>query len=115
MVQVMKISSAFGGVNDCLSTGALPIEEPSPTLVKEIVSNFIQHLKYRPADPFIPVETTTTYKSLCSEFSAYDNGGKWFEAIRLESSTMAEVSQIDGIQIKSVKFDSFLILTSQKK
>ena len=93
MVQIMKISSAFGDVDDCLSTSALPNqEEPSPTLVKEIVSNFIQHLKYRPIDPFIPVETTTTYKSLCSEFSAYDDGGKWFEAMCLESSTIAEVS-----------------------
>ena len=94
MAQVLKTSSAFGDVDHCLSTGALPIdiEEPSPTLVKEILSNFIQHLKYRPIAPFIPVETTTTYKSLCSEFSAYDNGGKWFEAILLESSTMAEVS-----------------------
>ena len=95
MAQVLKTSSAFGDVDDCLSTGALPIdiEEPSPTLVKQILSNFIQHLKHRPiAPPFIPVETTTTYKSLCSECSAYDNGEKWFEAILLVSATMAEVS-----------------------
>ena len=94
MVQVLKISSTLGDVDDCLSTRALPIdsEEPSLTLVKEILSNFIQHLKYRPMDPFIPVETTTTYKSLCSEFSAYNNDSKWFEAICLDSSTIAEVS-----------------------
>ena len=91
MVQVVK-TSAFENVDGSLSARALPNEDQSPTFVKEIFANFIQHLEYRPLDPFIPVDTTTTYKSLCSEFSAYNNGGKWFEALCLESSTMAEVS-----------------------
>ena len=92
MVQVVK-ASAFENVDArALPTGNDSEQDQSPTFVKEIFANFIQHLEYRPLDPFIPVETTTTYKSLCSEFSAYNNGGKWFEALCLESSTMAEVS-----------------------
>ena len=72
MVQVVK-TSAFENVDGCLSSArALPNDseqEQSPTFVKEIFANFIQHLEYRPLDPFIPVETTTTYKFLRSEFS----------------------------------------------
>jgi len=57
--------------------------------IKEIFTSFVESLGYCPEDPM--AEDNATYQSLRSEFSAYDDGNKWFDALSRESATMAEV------------------------
>jgi hypothetical protein len=66
------------------------------TSIKEIFTSFVESLKYCPEDPM--PEDNATYQSLRSEFSAYDDGNKWFDALCRESATMAEV----GISFRNI-------------
>ena len=68
----------------------------SSTSIKEIITFFIESLKYCPEDPI--AEDNATYQSLHSEFSAYDDGNKWFDALCKESATMADV----GIPFRNI-------------
>ena len=43
-------------------------------------------------------EDNATYQSLRSEFLAYDDGNKWFDALSREAATMAEV----GISFRNI-------------
>lgn len=75
----------------CKSTSTNdPEQEQSLSFVREIVTKFVKSLEYRPED--FMKETRTTYQSLCSEFSVYNNtSDRWFELLCLQASTLAEV------------------------
>jgi hypothetical protein len=68
----------------------------STTRIKDILTSLVENLKYCPEDPM--AEDNATYQSLRSEFSAYNDGKKWFDAMSRESATMAEV----GISFRNI-------------
>ena len=79
------------------------------SFIREIVTKFVESLEYRPEDAM--KETRTTYQSLYSEFSVYNDGRGWFEPMCLQSSTMAEVGHFFRracVEFTSVKFTAFL-------
>ena len=93
-----------------LPYNSTPTGDPGQlSFVREIVTKFVKSLEYRPEEAM--KETRTTYQSLCSEFSVYNDGRGWFEPMCLQSSTMAEVGHFFRracVEFKSVKFTAFL-------
>ena len=60
--------------------------------IRTIVAKFVEDLEYHsPKDEFIK-EITTVYQSMCTEFSAYNDGGEWFQALCLTASAYGEVA-----------------------
>ncbi|PPQ81647.1 hypothetical protein CVT25_013342 [Psilocybe cyanescens] len=57
--------------------------------IKRIYAAFIENLEYSPEGPIS--DNNETYQALLTEFAAYNTGGKWFQALCQESSTLAEV------------------------
>ena len=69
-------------------------EDSSSTLLKEIVSTFLNALGYcSPAarSENMDLTDTETFKSLHAEFSAYNDGDRWYQAMCLEATALAEV------------------------
>jgi hypothetical protein len=101
---IFTMSSTFKNISNLLSSRAshsrstskdLP-KNQSTTRIKEILTSLVESLKYCPEDPM--AEDNATYQSLRSEFSAYNDGKKWFDALSRESATMAEV----GISFRNI-------------
>jgi len=101
---IFAMSSTFKNISNLLSRHAshsqltpkdLSKNQPT-TRIKEILTCFFESLKYYPEDPM--AEDNATYQSLRSEFSAYDDGNKWFDSLSREAATMAEV----GISFRNI-------------
>ena len=61
-------------------------------VIRKIITKFVEDLEYHsPKDELIK-EIRTIYRSMCTKFSAYNNGGEWFQALCLGSSTCGKVT-----------------------
>lgn len=63
-----------------------------PTVIKEIIDDFVESLDYCPEDSEPITDTNATYQAVRAEFlTRYDNGNEWFDSIYKTAAAMAEV------------------------
>ena len=61
-------------------------------VIRKIITKFVEDLEYHSPKGELIKEIRMIYQSLCTKFSAYNNGGEWFQALCLGASTCGKVT-----------------------